>query len=154
MLYTPQIGSINPAMVTVEKSIFVVLWVAVGGRGSLSGAILGAILIQVLSNFLSSPHDLTILGWHLFHWKGEYWQYALGALFIGLVLFFPNGLMGAWYRWVGKSEESSRTGNGSDRVRASSDDSTGDNQVARDQVARDSTSKKDPALKKTEKPNS
>ncbi len=112
MLYTPQKGSINPAMVTVEKSILVVIWVAVGGRGTLSGAILGAMLIQLLENFLTSQHELLwVLSWMVSEetyrenfrqimWHGEYWQYVLGGLFIGVVLFFPDGLISIWHKWV------------------------------------------------------
>ena len=64
---------------------------AVGGRGSLVGAILGALSINLLYDYLTSEHDYGI-----FVWKAEYWQFVLGGLFVGVVLLFPQGLIRGW----------------------------------------------------------
>jgi urea transport system permease protein len=66
----------------IVPSIEMVIWVAVGGRGSLIGAIIGAILVNALKSGLSESFP-------------DIWQYFFGALFIGSVLLFPQGLVGA-----------------------------------------------------------
>jgi urea transport system permease protein len=96
-LYAPQMGIFTPANMEASMSILVVIWVAVGGRGSLSGAVLGALVINLLYNYLTSEHDF-----HLFTWKSDYWPIVLGLLFIGVVLVFPNGLIHIWHRFTGK----------------------------------------------------
>lgn len=88
MLYVPQMKIITPYDMEAGRSILVVIWVAVGGRGTLSGAILGAISVNLLYNYFTSEHDYGFITW-----KAEYWQFILGALFIGVVLGFPNGLV-------------------------------------------------------------
>jgi len=80
LLYVPQENIITPTFMTVEKSILVVIWVAVGGRGTLTGAILGALAVNLVYNFLTS-------------WKPESWPFVQGGLFIAVVLFFPDGLI-------------------------------------------------------------
>jgi urea transport system permease protein len=80
-------------------SILVVIWVAVGGRGVLSGAILGTLAVNLLYNFFTSEKHLL-----LFTWRAEYWQFVLGGLFIGVVLLFPGGLIDLWHRLVGKAK--------------------------------------------------
>ena len=62
MLYVPQMGIITPFDMEAGKSIMIVIWVAVGGRGSLAGAVLGALVVNLLYNYFTSQHDLTILG--------------------------------------------------------------------------------------------
>lgn len=91
MLYTPQTGIMTPTHMTVERSILMVIWVAVGGRGTLSGAILGTLLVNSLYSLLTS------------HWPST-WLFVEGALFIGVVLFFPDGLMSLWRRWMTQEE--------------------------------------------------
>jgi urea transport system permease protein len=91
MLYTPQMGIMTPTHMTVEQSILMVVWVAVGGRGTLSGAILGALLVNALYSFLTT------------HWADS-WLFVEGALFIGVVLFFPDGIMSLWRRWMADKE--------------------------------------------------
>ncbi|MEM7392821.1 MAG: urea ABC transporter permease subunit UrtC [Verrucomicrobiota bacterium] len=81
MLYTPQMGIFTPANMQADKSILVVIWVAVGGRGSLAGAALGALVVNLFYNFLTTRAP-------------ELWPFIQGALFIGVVLFFPKGLIG------------------------------------------------------------
>lgn len=80
-LYSLQTGLIAPSIVGVVASVEMVIYAAVGGRLSVHGAVLGAILIGFLKSYLSENFP-------------EIWLYFLGALFIGVVLFMPNGLAG------------------------------------------------------------
>ena len=81
VLYVPQTGIITPGRMDVQASIEMVIWVAVGGRGTLIGPIIGAVLVNLLYSFLTGAFPGT-------------WLYFLGFLFIGVVLFFPDGLIG------------------------------------------------------------
>jgi urea transport system permease protein len=86
-LYVPQVGIITPAKIGVLPSIEMVVWVAAGGRGTLVGAVLGAIGVNWMQSWLTtSVPDL--------------WLLFLGALFMGVVLFFPDGVLGALGRLV------------------------------------------------------
>ena len=80
-LYVPQVGIINPSEFAPANSIEAVIWVAVGGRGTLSGAILGAVLVNFGKTWFTSALP-------------ELWLFALGALFIFVTLFLPRGVMG------------------------------------------------------------
>ncbi len=80
-LYVPQVGIINPGEFAPANSIEAVIWVAVGGRGTLTGAILGAILVNFGKTWFTSALP-------------EFWLFALGALFIGVTLLLPKGVMG------------------------------------------------------------
>jgi len=80
-LYVPQVGIINPSEFAPGNSIEAVIWVAVGGRGTLAGAILGAVLVNLGKTWFTSALP-------------ELWLFALGALFIFVTLFLPRGLMG------------------------------------------------------------
>ncbi|HJZ99274.1 MAG TPA: urea ABC transporter permease subunit UrtC [Candidatus Solibacter sp.] len=80
-LYVPQIGIINPSEFAPINSIEVVIWVAVGGRGTLYGAIAGAVLVNYAKTYLTSAFP-------------EVWLFALGALFVLVTLFLPNGIVG------------------------------------------------------------
>jgi urea transport system permease protein len=80
-LYVPQVGIINPSEFAPINSIEVVIWVAVGGRGTLFGAALGAVLVSYAKTFFTGALP-------------EVWLYALGALFILVTLFLPNGVIG------------------------------------------------------------
>jgi len=82
-LYVPQIGIINPSEFAPINSIEVVIWVAVGGRGTLHGAAAGAILVNYAKTFLTGALP-------------EAWLYALGALFVLVTLYLPRGLSGLW----------------------------------------------------------
>lgn len=93
MLYAPQMGIFTPTNMEVKESILVVVWVAVGGRGTLSGAIAGTLLVNLLYNYLTSQHNFL-----MFTWSPDYWPFVLGALFIMIVLFFPNGVASLWTR--------------------------------------------------------
>jgi len=81
MLYVPQVGIITPAQIGVLPSLEVVIWVAVGGRGTLIGAIVGAVAVNygrsVLTNYFP-----------------EAWPFILGGLFVIVVTMFPDGLIG------------------------------------------------------------
>ena len=80
-LYVPQVGIISPSTLGVVFSIEIVIWAAVGGRATLVGAIIGAILVNAgRSSFSEKFPDI--------------WQYFMGALFIVVVLVFPNGVVG------------------------------------------------------------
>jgi urea transport system permease protein len=81
-LYVPQVGIINPGEFAPANSIEAVLWVAVGGRGTLTGAVLGAILV----NYAKTTFTSGILA--------PYWLFLLGALFVFVTLFLPRGIVG------------------------------------------------------------
>ncbi len=80
-LYVPQVGIINPSEFSPANSIEVVVWVALGGRGTLYGAALGAVLVNFAKTFLTGAAP-------------EFWLYFLGALFIFVTLFLPKGIAG------------------------------------------------------------
>jgi len=80
-LYVPQVGIINPSEFAPINSIEVVIWVAVGGRGTLHGAALGAVLVNYAKTFLTGALP-------------EVWLYVLGALFVLVTVFLPRGLIG------------------------------------------------------------
>lgn len=80
-LFAPQVGIISPTMMGIVPSIEVAIWVAVGGRGVLMGAVLGALVVNGAKTGLSESFPAI-------------WQYFLGLLFIGAVLMFPSGIMG------------------------------------------------------------
>jgi urea transport system permease protein len=78
-LYVPQIGIINPSEFSPINSIEIVIWVAIGGRGTLYGALAGALLVNYAKTYLTQALP-------------EVWLYALGALFVLSTLFLPRGL--------------------------------------------------------------
>jgi urea transport system permease protein len=80
-LYVPQVGIINPSEFAPGNSIEAVIWVAVGGRGTLAGAILGAVLVNLGKTWLTSALP-------------EIWLFAIGALFIVVTVFLPRGIIG------------------------------------------------------------
>ena len=80
-LYVPQVGIINPSEVSPANSIEAVIWVAVGGRGTLVGAALGAVLVNFGKTFFTGALP-------------EYWLFALGLLFVLVTLFLPKGILG------------------------------------------------------------
>jgi len=80
-LYVPQVGIINPGEFAPISSIEVVIWVAVGGRGTLYGAVIGAVLVNFAKTWFTAALP-------------EVWLYALGALFVLVTLFLPQGVMG------------------------------------------------------------
>jgi urea transport system permease protein len=82
-LYVPQVGIINPSEMSPANSIEIAIWVAVGGRGSLVGAVLGAALVNGAKSVLTVAFP-------------EYWLFFLGLLFILVTLFLPQGVVGAF----------------------------------------------------------
>jgi urea transport system permease protein len=80
-LYVPQVGIINPSEFSPANSIEAVIWVAVGGRGTLAGAALGAIVVNSLKSWFTGALP-------------ELWLFALGVLFIATTLFLPKGILG------------------------------------------------------------
>jgi urea transport system permease protein len=88
MLYVPQVGIINPGEFAPANSIEAVIWVAVGGRGTLVGAILGAILVNAGKTFFTGAFP-------------EFWLFALGLLFILVTLLLPKGVLGLLSRGKG-----------------------------------------------------
>ncbi len=80
-LYVPQVGIINPSEFAPLGSIEIVVWVAVGGRATLYGAVVGAILVNFAKSYLTAALP-------------DAWLFGLGALFVLVTLFLPNGVMG------------------------------------------------------------
>ena len=80
-LYVPQVGIITPGRIGVLPSIEMVIWVAVGGRGSLIGAVIGAVGVNWARSYLTSSYP-------------DYWLYFLGGIFVLVVQFFPDGILG------------------------------------------------------------
>lgn len=81
LLYAPQVGIITPSQIGVLPSLEIVIWVAFGGRGTLWGALLGAIAINWLRSLLTAAVPYL-------------WPVILGGLFVGVILLFPEGLVG------------------------------------------------------------
>jgi urea transport system permease protein len=85
-LYVPQVGIINPGEMSPANSIEIAIWVAVGGRGTLTGAIVGAGVVNGAKSFFTQVFP-------------EYWLYVLGLLFILVTLFMPRGIVGLYNKW-------------------------------------------------------
>ena len=81
VLYVPQVGIITPAQMGVLPSLEMVIWVAVGGRATLVGAIVGAVGVNLGRSILTNHFP-------------ELWPFFLGGLFVIVVLLFPDGIMG------------------------------------------------------------
>jgi urea transport system permease protein len=86
-LYVPQVGIINPSEFAPGNSIEAVIWVAVGGRGTLVGAVLGAVLVNYAKTTFTSG------------WLAPYWLFVLGGLFIAVTLLLPRGIVGTVEHW-------------------------------------------------------
>ena len=91
-LYYPQAGIINPAEIAPIASIYLAVWVAIGGRGRLYGAVLGAIFVSLLSSYFTggSAPDIN-LGIYVIKWT-DWWLVLLGLSFVAVTLFFPGGI--------------------------------------------------------------
>jgi urea transport system permease protein len=87
-LYVPQVGIINPSEMSPAAGIEMAIWAAVGGRGTLIGPILGAFFVNGAKSWFTVAFP-------------EFWLYFLGALFIAVTLFLPNGLIGLLRRPMG-----------------------------------------------------
>ena len=84
-LYVPQVGIINPGEFSPLRSIELVVWVAIGGRTTLYGAVLGAFIVNYSKTYLTGAAP-------------EVWLFALGALFVFVTLYLPNGIVGVLKR--------------------------------------------------------
>jgi urea transport system permease protein len=80
-LYVPQVGIINPSEFQPINSIEIVIWVAVGGRGTLYGAVAGALIVNYAKTYFTAALP-------------ELWLYGLGAMFVLVTLFLPRGVVG------------------------------------------------------------
>ena len=87
-LYVPQVGIINPGEFEPGNSIEVVIWTAVGGRATIVGPIVGAVLVNTAKSWFTGALP-------------EFWLYALGTLFVAVTLFLPKGIVGLWDQLTG-----------------------------------------------------
>jgi urea transport system permease protein len=92
-LYVPQVGIINPSEFSPGNSIEAVIWVAVGGRGTLTGAVLGAVLVNYGKTYFTSG------------FLAPYWLFLLGGLFVAVTLLLPRGIVGTIHHWSGQWRE-------------------------------------------------
>jgi urea transport system permease protein len=92
-LYVPQVGIINPSEFSPANSIEAVIWVAVGGRGTLIGAAVGAVLVNYGKTYFTSGL------------LAPYWLFVLGGLFIAVTLLLPRGIVGTWRYWSALQRE-------------------------------------------------
>lgn len=93
-LYYPQAGIINPGEIAPIASIYLAVWVAIGGRGRLYGAVIGAAFVSLLSSWFTGggAPDLP-LGFYTVQWT-DWWLVLLGVSFVAVTLFFPKGIGG------------------------------------------------------------
>ncbi len=107
-LFVPQVGIINPGEFSPANSIEVVVWTAVGGRGTLIGPILGAVLVNAGKSYFTGAFP-------------EFWLFALGGLFIAVTLFFPKGIVGTVQHYLAGRREK-RVEEAKDKVRRTEND--------------------------------
>ncbi|WP_163581549.1 urea ABC transporter permease subunit UrtC [Gracilibacillus saliphilus] len=86
MLFVLQVGIISPTMIGIIPSIEMVLWVALGGRGTLIGPVIGAVLVNAAKTGFSESYP-------------DIWTYFLGLLFVLVVVFLPKGITGLFEKW-------------------------------------------------------
>jgi urea transport system permease protein len=87
-LYVPQVGIINPGEMSAANSIEIAIWVAVGGRATLIGPVIGAGVVNLSKSYFTQAFP-------------EYWLFFLGALFVAVTLWLPDGIVGLWRKWRG-----------------------------------------------------
>jgi len=93
-LYYPQAGIINPAEIATGASIYLAVWVAIGGRGRLYGAVIGAAFVSLVSTWFTGGQAPSIpLGFYTIDWV-DWWQVVLGLSFVLVTLFAPKGIGG------------------------------------------------------------
>lgn len=97
ILFVLQVGIISPAAMGIVPSIEMAIWVAVGGRGTLVGAVIGALLVNAAKSSFSESFP-------------DAWLYFIGALFVGVVLLFPDGIMGVLKKLSGKLRSAKTAG--------------------------------------------
>lgn len=91
-LYVPQVGIINPGEMSAANSIEIAVWAAVGGRATLIGPVVGAFIVNGAKSWLTVTAP-------------EFWLYFLGALFIAVTLFLPDGVVGLWKKLGSKKKK-------------------------------------------------
>jgi urea transport system permease protein len=96
-LYVPQVGIITPAKIGVLPSIEMIIWVAVGGRGTLLGPVVGALGVNWLQSLLTTHYP-------------DLWLLVLGGLFVAVVLFFPDGVVGTLQKLIARMGPSAGAG--------------------------------------------
>ncbi len=94
----PQVGIINPSEFAPGNSIEAVIWVAVGGRGTLVGAALGAVVVNYAKTYFTSGP------------LAPYWLFMLGAMFVLVTLLMPRGIVGTFRHWWSPLFEQRRNG--------------------------------------------
>ena len=100
-LYYPQAGIINPAELAPIASIYLAVWVAIGGRGRLYGAVIGAAFVSLLSSWFTGGRAPSIpLGVYTIDWV-DWWQVLLGLSFVAVTLWAPKGIGGVFDRFQG-----------------------------------------------------
>jgi urea transport system permease protein len=92
-LFVPQVGIINPGEMSPTNSIEMAIWVAVGGRGTLLGPIIGAFAVSGAKSFFTANF-------------AEYWLFFLGLMFVLVTLFLPNGLLGLYHQFFNRKDGS------------------------------------------------
>lgn len=104
-LYYPQAGIINPAEIAPIASIYLAVWVSIGGRGRLYGAAIGAAVVSLMSSFFTggSAPDIN-LGFYTIQWT-DWWLVLLGLTFVAVTLFFPKGIGGLFDLTIRKGEQ-------------------------------------------------
>ena len=101
-LYYPQAGIINPAEIAPIASIYLAVWVAIGGRGRLYGAVIGAAFVSLLSTWFTGGQAPNInLGFYEIRWT-DWWLVLLGLSFVAVTLLAPKGIGGMFDRLVRK----------------------------------------------------
>ncbi|OJI94481.1 amino acid/amide ABC transporter membrane protein 2 (HAAT family) [Planktotalea frisia] len=105
-LYYPQAGIINPAEIAPIASIYLAVWVAIGGRGRLYGAVIGAAVVSLMSSWFTGGGAPDInLGIYVINWT-DWWLVLLGLTFVAVTLFFPKGIGGLFDLLARKGKQS------------------------------------------------
>ncbi|MCH6584634.1 MAG: hypothetical protein IH810_02135, partial [Proteobacteria bacterium] len=89
-LYVPQVGIINPSEMATANSIEIAIWTSIGGRGTLVGPAIGAIVVNLSKSWFTVAFP-------------EYWLYFLGLMFVLVTLLLPQGIVGLYQRLVARS---------------------------------------------------
>ncbi len=95
-LYVPQVGIINPSEMSPAQSIEIAIWTAVGGRATLIGPIIGAFAVNAAKSWFTVAVP-------------QLWLFFLGAMFVGVTLFLPRGLVGIWEHLLERARRADRT---------------------------------------------
>lgn len=102
-LYVPQVGIINPGEFAPLLSIEMIIWVAVGGRGTLFGAVIGAVLVNYAKTYFTGAF-------------AEIWLFMLGGLFVLTTLYLPKGIIGLWQQLSDRLSQRSNSSSAGEKV--------------------------------------